>query len=444
MNFPGVLAYVLAFLMVNSNVAVAQTFPQLAEQKLHEFSSVEAPSDSETVFELNVEFPATLGPKPFYPWEAIDFTEDPEEYMNAVKAYILADTDLVNRDFAVADSKRWFHAPWLRREPVHGLTLERRSRVGELWPGQPDRIQNWAVSFYNDRGAYTVGQVWEDPAAPNTEAARFPIGALGFKLLFTEATDEQVPYLSGSKTWEAYIDQTSGQNTEMRLLQFDIAVRDSRADALTGWVFGTFMYFDKTHQETDFSWDNVIPVTLAWGSDPDLLQLNYNAGATPQESWTNDEIGNLFAEVIRTKENGFDSPHLGLFGRANGPVDNPRSSCVACHGRAIDLGEARSDEYWKEVLPFAPSVGASDFEIQWFFRNLSPDEPFLHEAVSLDYSLQLQVGVRRFRNWQDSLTSLGAFISYNAAVPKGDELQEYLDRVNQVEPFIPERGGAVE
>lgn len=147
MNFPGVLAFKLAVFMIISNVAAAQTFQELAEQKMHEFSSVDAPADSESVFELNVAFPSTLGPKPAYPWEAIDFTEFPEDYMNAVKAYILADTELVDLDFAVVGSNRWFHSPWLRREPVHGLTFERPSRAGELWPGQPDGIQNWAVSF---------------------------------------------------------------------------------------------------------------------------------------------------------------------------------------------------------------------------------------------------------------------------------------------------------
>jgi hypothetical protein len=33
------------------------------------------------------------------------------------------------------------------------------------------------------------------------------------------------------------------------------------------------------------------------------------------------------------------------------------------------------------------------------FRNLKSDEPFLRGKTSLDYSLQLEVGIRRFRGW---------------------------------------------
>lgn len=363
---------------------------------LSHFSDVGAPA-GEHAFQLNIDFPKTApAPRPM-PWDLIDFRTDPEAYLRAVFQSILSDKALVDADFDVAGSKAWFHAPWLAREPIRGMTAERRSDAGELAVGQPGGIQNWAVSFYNDFGGYTLGRVWANPAAPGGSAARFPVGTVGFKLLFTEAPPTQVSYLQGSKIWRAKIDPNAGAK-DMRLLQIDVAVRDARANGTTGWVFGTLMYFNQDPNVTQFAWENVIPVTVTWGADPALLRFNFARGEVPKESWVNPQVASFFA-TVRTPAHGFASPHLGLFGRANGPVDNPLSSCLACHGRAIDLGVSRPREHWNAVLPFAPNAQDRDFVLQWFFRNLKPEEPFLHGTTSLDYSLQLQVGIRRFRDW---------------------------------------------
>ena len=441
LRFPYKSIAFAVFCVVSSanSPVLAQSFEDTAREKLSEFSDVPSPP-GEHEFEINADFPRTLGPKPIYPWETIDFSTDPAAYMEAIKGHFLSDQALINADFDVAGSRTWFHAPWLVREPVRGLTSERGSREGELWPGQPGGIENWAVSFYNERGGFTLGEVWRDPANPNASAARFPIGTVGFKLLFTAATPNQVPYLSGSKVWRGYIDQGSQQATDMRLLQLDIAVRDSRADSLTGWVFGTFMYYDPSHSETMFDWGRVIPASLTWGNDPQLLGYDYNQGVRPVESWTNPVIEQLFAEV-RSNQNGFETSELGLHGRANGPVDNPQSSCLACHGRALDIGEYRPRGYWNAVLPFAPSQGDSDFTIQWFFRNLKPNEPFLHDRISLDYSLQLLVGIRNFRAWKNSVASLGTALSLSADSDREMLLEEFFSDQSFVREFIPERGG---
>src|SRR5260221_11052941 len=76
----------------------------------------------------------------------------------------------------------------------------------ELHPNQTKRISNWAVGFYNPIAAFTVGKVLADPGAPNTAAVKFDDGAVAFKLLFTSATDTQVPFLSDSMKWQANID----------------------------------------------------------------------------------------------------------------------------------------------------------------------------------------------------------------------------------------------
>ena len=109
------------------------------------------------------------------------------------------------------------------------------------------KLSNWAVGFYNPIAAYTVGQVWANPAAPNTTAVKFADGAMAFKLLFTSGTVTQLPFLANSKSWQANIvladpPSSTRQPQEVLLLQVDVAVCDDRNDALTGWVFGTFMY----------------------------------------------------------------------------------------------------------------------------------------------------------------------------------------------------------
>ena len=165
-------------------------------------------------------------------------------------------------DFEVQNNpvRTWYHAPWLDtgcfgREFVHGLTRERSSRSGELHPNQTSFIDNWAVGFYNAAGGYTIGQVWNTPnGVPDPTKAIFPVGTVGFKLLFTTALTTEVPFLAGSFEWQANIYPRTGgnpcvpnrppparQTQIVRLLQVDLAVRDDRA-AGTGWVFGTFIY----------------------------------------------------------------------------------------------------------------------------------------------------------------------------------------------------------
>jgi hypothetical protein len=58
------------------------------------------------------------------------------------------------------------------------LTGERGSRPFELSATQTQTYRNFAVGFYNDKGGYTLGEVWHDPAAPNTKGVSFPEGTV--------------------------------------------------------------------------------------------------------------------------------------------------------------------------------------------------------------------------------------------------------------------------
>lgn len=362
------------------------------------------------VFVSNQSYPTTEpAADPALPWLAFDFKNPAEapQYMQAVFSHAMQNNrhlwDPDRFPTAEAGAEPWFHAPWMHfdsagREPIHGLTSERPAPVGFLHDLQTDRVQNWAVGFYNKFGGYVFGQTWADPAIPLAAPPRFPVGTVSIKLLFTQADKDQVPYLEDSIEWDAMIfkdlSSTKDSNrsmtpTKLRLLQIDIAIRDSRADDKTGWVFGTFVYNKGNQQAGDTPWDRMLPVGLSWGNDPDLTA----SSGTMDEGWLNP----IAAALLKTT----NRPELGLRGRVNGPVDNPRSSCSSCHMTA--------------QAPFAPIMferrndgrfhGAySSMTLADWFRNLGPNDPFLSGQQSLDFSLQLAKGLDNFSSWKSGFT----------------------------------------
>jgi hypothetical protein len=343
------------------------------------------------VFTLSQDYPTTdPSPSLTQPWKAIDFHQQPAAYMQAVIDYCYhgnLDVQFRGQDNA---TRKWYHAPWLHpgpngREFTHGLTGERSSRPGELAATQTNSFHNFAVGFYNEAGGYAIGRVWADPNHPDASKAAFPEGTVAFKLLFTTATKDQVPYLDGAPEWIADTERSNDANqirgNKVRLLQIDIAVKDNRSNK-GGWVFGTFQ-FDKSVSAPD-PWRQITPVTLMWGDDPTFTPANYDLaqGHIPQESWIN---GAAPVVVYRSGlPQSSTAPHvLGWAGRGNGPVDNPVFSCLSCHSLAEQPKAAKS-------LP----SGSDQQKLNWF-RNLPPLEPFDNDGQhkSLDFSLQLAVGI---------------------------------------------------
>jgi hypothetical protein len=75
--------------------------------------------------------------------------------------------------------------------------------------------------------------------------------------------------------------------------------------------------------------------------------------------------------------------HLGRAGLLNGPVDNPKSSCLSCHSTAEWHSNSNN-------LPDADDV------MRWF-RNIKANEAFDSGQQSLGYSLQIALGIERFQ-----------------------------------------------
>jgi hypothetical protein len=329
------------------------------------------------VFHLSQAYPATRPAIGTAPWRQLNFRTQSSQYIKAVLSYALEGNTAV--DFQGQDNtvRKWFHAPWMHagpsgREFIHGLTKERESRPKELAPTQTAPAQNWAVSMYNPRGGFVLGKVWKNADSPDPTKAVFPEGSVSFKLLFTSAPVSQVPYLTKSLAWQADVNRSSGTSArpKLRLLQIDVAVRDSRANSTTGWVFGTFVYNGKAPGAT--VWDRMEPVGVMWGNDPDKL-----TGNQP-----------LVETVIINPQLHPVKQHLGRGGRLNGPVDNPRSSCLSCHSTAqipADLSEPTE--------PGVVPANANAAVLAKYFRNIMAGDPFTQGQLALDYSLQLQNGI---------------------------------------------------
>ncbi|KAF8299951.1 hypothetical protein DL93DRAFT_2122330 [Clavulina sp. PMI_390] len=279
------------------------------------------------------------------PWLDIDFKDKPLDYAKTVLEYCWEGNRQADFDVWNNKVRNWYHAPWMHassngREPLRGITFERPIPAGEFASTQNDALQSWAIGFYNDAGAVTFGQVWANPNAPVWDTdLKFHPGTCVFKLLFTTATEDQVPTMAGAPEWEAVICPpnpnpadvvTSGavrneSPSYVRLIQVDWAVVDHRSPI--GWVFGTWMYNGYMTDESD-PWRRLTSVGVMWGSDPNLDQAAVDAGKKPEESWINLEAENLRLGL------GGARPSWGYNGRLNGPADNFVSACTSCHSTA--------------------------------------------------------------------------------------------------------------
>lgn len=374
---------------------------------------------------------ATQAPAPpqKFAWKDVNPFEEPERYVKALLAYGIKDNQSVDWRIEDNSASNWCHAPWFQdaRERLRGMTVERGSRSFELHAGQKTFRENWAIGFYNDVACRRLALMWQDPSFPKTKDFSFPDGSYAIKLLFTSATPSEVPYLAGSLEWDAAIGD-KGEITRMRLLQVDVAAKDNRLDGVSGWFFGTFMYDAGTPGNTPY--ERLAPVGLSWGNDPTLTAFQYEQrGKTVKESWVNPAVAEKFFSLPRH--------NLGLFGRLNGPVDNPKSTCVACHGQALDWGRAITRGSLAErsaalLLPGPPQDPYDDGVVGRYFLNLGTAS-FVNGTQPLDYSLQVALGVKNFRAW--------VFVNYPEMADQTADVQKFgfpTDPFDAAPPAPPE------
>ncbi|MDQ1831189.1 hypothetical protein [Massilia scottii] len=219
--------------------------------------------------------------------------------------------------------------------------------------------------------------------------SQFPNGTVIAKLLFTTAPDDELPYLKNAVEWQANVHVFSGvtcpsgalvrRPQTVRLLQVDIAIKDARA-AETGWVFTTLSYNGNAAGATP--WERMQLVGVMWGND-----------IAKNQQWIN-------------KMNGTPQ-HLGAGGRLNGPVDNPRSSCISCHATA-------------QTPSRSPMIPPSQADAPRWFANYPGNRAFDAGATATDYSLQIAMGIQNLNRSKTPVRSTSTKDPGAALIPAED------------------------
>ncbi len=369
-------------------------------------ASNDKPVAGQPVWQPSFKFPQSPPPaNDPKPWLAIDPTQKPADYANAVLAYFMEGQN--TKTWRVQDNpvRKWYHMPWMHagtlgREVIHGLTRERNATPGTLAPTQKKCPQTWSIGFFNPAAGYQLWKIWNDGNSnPDFSAATMPEGTVVVKLLFSQADPKEVPYLKGSPSFTANVATPAGgavgtkcvpvgetrrAKGTVRLVQVDFAVKDKMHAPKTNWVFGTFAWRKEAPGNT--AWKKLVPVGVTWGNDPELSDTLAAGGQKPTESIVLNKFG--FTRVF------------GRGGRMNGPLDNPLSSCMSCHQTAQKPNSASltpgSNDKWETA--------------KCWFRDLSSTDAFGNPPTatscgnnagkqSLDFSLQLEVG---WRNWAEA------------------------------------------
>ena len=384
-------------------------------------------------FELSQDYPPSFR-RELYPWKAIDYKTRPVAYAEAVLKYCLQGNREV--DFRVQENqvRKWYHAPWLHadgrvagngREYHHGLTRERGTPSGEIHVKQKRRLENWAIGFYNSPGGFTMGNVWNTngntsgvAGKPDPSEANFPEGTVSFKLLFSDATPEEVPFIDQSFEWTANIypcdprrsncpNKEKRIDRQVRLLQIDIAVKDNRVKPM-GWVFGAFIY--DASKSGPSPWDRLSLAALSWGNDSGDTSMMRRDSAFVNRDMAQTYINS--SHVYNSNRRYTNEAYMiyhGLGGRANGPIDNPISSCYSCHSQAAITADGRHMPEGAFDKMNRKDFTDQDFEDYFStdIRSGSFDRRFRGELYrTTDYSLQVSLGIRNYYQNKRLLTGL--------------------------------------
>lgn len=298
------------------------------------------------------------------PWRRADLDlSNPEDaHRFAVMLQIYAYQGMANQDpsnpdnnFIAQNNKQryWCHMPWLNqgangREAVHGLTQERNLAPSSMWP-HPPKAGDWGVAFFNGTACRAIGKVFANAKNPDWTAVNLDDGSVVYKILFTTG---DFPEIHNAFTWNAHVNlpfQNARSMQPVRHIQMDIGVKDSQLRGLatdahgldaSGWLMLTY-YYDENYP-----------------GDPELLKAIPNlpeglkhmrpmgiaSGFTPKES--------IIFAGSKTNQSA---------GMLNGPADNPKSSCMGCHGTAGTsagmVPGVMSTEQWRGLLAHALDFG---------------------------------------------------------------------------------------
>lgn len=423
-------------------------------------NSVDTPPPGSTGnFKLSVNYPKEAGECPECAWLKLDVDFTPEfpakpnpnawtegkwaEYIDLILKYVKQDqdpnlADNVGWKTEVGGKTRWFNVPWMAYDPTvgreyrHGTTNERTAHLQDLvgpdgkeipddevsiggahfFPNMtadckklyPNGFETWSVGYYNPQGGYALGKSIPKDGVPRTgkfmgsdmpAGLPFPDGTAVMKVLTTTAPVDCVPFLKNSPVWTVnrhVLDPVSKEYMcerkvqETRIVQIDVAVVDRRSP--TGWVYGTYAY--NGDKEGATFWDRLVPLGVQWGADPWTFPAVPKGDSQPlQQSVANPNMGMY--------------QHMGCEGRLAGPVDNPQSSCMSCHGSAYAAKDGAQSVMGTNVPPsfgFSGLCTAYSLDNAGYFQNQPAPQSFgggkYPAAMSLDTSLQMEVAYQSY------------------------------------------------
>ncbi|PHI20872.1 hypothetical protein CEQ90_05770 [Lewinellaceae bacterium SD302] len=378
------------------------------------------------VFKLSQDYPAQKpGDDQIPDFFDIDFTDDAHwrEYIDAVRDYCFEGMMAAGFDANKNQERNWYHMPFMHWGPqgtegFSGLAKEAQISPYQLTPAQKGSHQTYALGYYNEFAGYTLHEMWGDPRNPNPQATSalagggggFPVGTVIFKLLYTDADETEVDYLTNPYTIKGYVtdvwDSDNRVVKNMQLIQMDFMVRDPRADAFgTGWVFGTFCYNGKLNDgKTGVERvKNLVPVGIQYGNDPDVT-TNKITAYPPLETWINPELKET---KINANADELPPQHLGWGGRLDGPVDLNTASCMSCHATAgfpqstaalVPKEAFIGDRNAQGSITKLTNVDAPEWKK--YYTNIKCGTPYDVDAISCDFSLQVSLALGYYYDWK--------------------------------------------
>ncbi len=297
-------------------------------------------------------------------------------------------------------------------------------------------MQNHTVIYYDSLSATMLNKLWADPFNPNRKAVSFPEGGMVVKAAGVTPTPQQWPVVDGSSIWNVYrptvtalTNPNYNPNTAkpevvpLRVLQFDIIVKDTAASPQTGWVFITYVY-DKDAPGKS-TWDRLVPLGAMWGNDPQFAT---------QPSGTDPNGGPLQETWINPDAPDYAKSSLGWGGRLSGPIDVSErhnvvltdgkrlevlaaSSCLSCHGTAqfpfvSNLYPSPNRTFPREGSLFPMYPPGSAMWARWF-QNKPGSEP--QNANTGSYALDYDMLI------------MFALSAFDAAAGNDEFVQEHVD-----------------
>jgi hypothetical protein len=329
-----------------------------------------------------------------------------------------------------AAQKGWYDMPWQAEgSATGGREAILGSFAGQILPagafkGLDVPLQNHTVVYYDALSATMLKRLWANPFNPDRNNVVFPEGAMVVKAAGVTVTPEQWPVLRDAAIWNVWrptvADTLKPAQTPavaptptllpLRVLQFDIIVKDSVASPKTGWVFTTFVY--KFDAPGTGAWDKLVPLGAQWGNDPELA-LSASGRAL------GDKLMPLQENWINPQAPAFSKEMLGWGGRLSGPIDVAKrhnviftdgeirteqrtSACMSCHGTAqypfiTNFYPAPNRTLSPDGSPFLLYAPGSKDWARWY-QNRSGTEPQNKNAgtTALDYDMLIMLALAAF------------------------------------------------